>query len=446
MPKSITDHFLEFLQFRHLHKSKEKWLVAVSGGVDSIVLCHLCLIYNIPYAIAHCNFQLRGEESVNDQSFVKKFADSVGVEYFSKDFDTLNYANRMGLSIQVAARELRYQWFEQLASEYGFTFIATAHHANDNAETVLMNLFRGTGIKGIRGIRPFQKKVIRPMLKITKEAIIDYATAKGLNWVEDSSNNSDKYTRNFIRRQIFAIIKKIIPQAEEGFEKSVELLTEAEMLYEQVIILYKKKLIENKNNELRISVLKLAKVVPLKTIVYEIIKDFGFSSAQTGEVIALLNSESGKHVASSSHRIIRNRAWLMITSVQSEEASHILIEKNDSKIQFCDNILHIEYLSSDLMVVLPSDPNIALLDAGEISFPLILRRWKQGDYFYPLGMEKKKKLSRFFIDQKLSKIDKEKVWVVESNKKILWIIGFRIDDRFKITNTTKHLLKLRVKS
>jgi tRNA(Ile)-lysidine synthase len=419
------------------------------------------LIFNsgFQFTIAHCNFQLRGEESERDEAFVRSLGEKYGVEVLVKKFDTLQFAEEEKLGIQEAARELRYEWFKELLSpnskvksengspNYPLSTIhyqlATAHHADDNVETVLFNIFRGTGINGLHGILPKQEKIIRPLLFARREDILAYAKQNNLQWVEDSSNASSKYTRNYIRHEVLPMLKQIFPSVTENISNSIERWREGEDLYEQAIALHKKKLCEVKGNEVYIPVLKLQKSSPLKTITFEIIKDFGFTSHQTEEVLALLESESGKYIASSTHRIIRNRNWLIIAPNQTEQADNILIEEADKKIHFTEGELQIELTSN----IQHSTSNIiAFLDAAEIKFPLLLRKWKQGDYFYPLGMRKKKKLSRFLIDQKVSMPDKEKVWVIESNKRILWIIGYRIDDRFKIAPSTNQVLKLTFKT
>jgi tRNA(Ile)-lysidine synthase len=302
-----------------------------------------------------------------------------------------------------------------------------------------MNFFKGTGISGLRGIEPKHDKIIRPLLFASKHDIIEYANDQRLQWVNDSSNDETKYTRNFFRHEIIPAIEKVYPDVKKNLAANIERSTEAELLYRQAIEAHKKKLLEYKGSEVHIPVLKLAKIEPLKSIVYEIIKNYGFSSNQVDEVVKLLSSESGKYMVSASHRILRNRAWLIISPMQQEEQTITLIEEGSEKIAFDNKQLSVK--CSDNIIV-PADKNIALLDAKEIKFPLLLRRWKQGDYFYPLGMNKKKKLARFFIDQKLSMNDKENIWVIESSKKILWIVGQRIDDRFKITGNTKKVLRL----
>jgi tRNA(Ile)-lysidine synthase len=435
-------------------------LLAVSGGLDSVVLTNLVFNAGFTFSIAHCNFQLRGEESERDEAFVRTLAKKYDVTVHVKKFDTLKYAEDNKLGIQEAARELRYEWFEKLLDRRGKVeggpsgenhqlstihyHLLTAHHADDNIETVLFNIFRGTGMNGLHGILPKQEKILRPLLFAKREAIMAYAKEKKLEWVEDSSNESTKYTRNYIRHEVLPMLKQIFPSVTDNISNSIERWREAGILYEQALLLHKKKLCTVKGNELHIPVLKLQQSIPLKTITFEIIKDFGFSAAQTLDVISLLQSESGKYVASSTHRVIRNRNWLIITPNKTQEADNILIEAGEKKIVFAEGEIMIDGPSS-IVHGPSSDNNSATLDSSDIRFPLLLRKWKQGDYFYPLGMRKKKKVSRFLIDQKVSLNDKEKVWVVESNKKILWIVGHRIDDRFKITSSTKQVLQVSFK-
>lgn len=432
-----------FQRFLHQHPQvqQQPWLLAVSGGLDSVVLAHLCHSQQQPIAIAHCNFNLRGEESFRDQQFVAAFAQQLQVSFFVKDFDTNAYRAETGSSVQVAARELRYQWFTEVADQNGYRFIATAHHADDNAETVLMHLFRGSGIKGLRGMLAVQGNIIRPLLYASRQMIVDYAKEYHLQWVEDSSNETDKYTRNYIRHHVFPMIQQVIPHSHAGFDKSIGLLAETEILYQEAIAQHVKKLVAAKGAEQHIPVLKLVKLPAAKTILYEIISSYGFTASQLNDAFHLLQAESGKYISSPTHRLIRNRAWLIVAPLQTSEAEHILIEKNDQQTIFREGILQWKWLLNE-NIALRNDANVALLDVAAIHFPLLLRPWRQGDYFYPLGMQKKKKLSRFFIDRKLSTTDKEKIWVVESRKKILWVIGQRIDDRFKIEDTTKEVLQL----
>ena len=457
-------------KFGQLSPANCHLLLAVSGGIDSVVLTDLMYKSGFQFTIAHCNFKLRDEESERDETFVKVLAQQYNKPIIVKSFNTQEYATQHKISIQEAARKLRYDWFEavlkddsrkmtddrimgdslnavlgnekKLSTVNSTTvnfFIATGHHANDNIETLLINFFRGTGIGGLHGILPRQKNIIRPLLFAKREAIQQYALENNLNWVEDSSNTSDKYTRNFFRQHIIPAVKEVYTNAEDNLLQNIQRLGEAEQLYNQAVALHKKKLLETKGNEVHIPVLKLQKTEPLNTILWEIIKDFHFTAAQTAEVKKLLNAENGKYVASATHRVIKNRNWLIVAPLQTEVAAHILIEKEDKEVVYEDGMLSFKKLSS--VNYQPSiSPAVAILDAAQIQYPLSLRKWQQGDYFYPLGMKKKKKLSKFFIDLKLSKTDKEKVWVLEMNKKIIWVVGYRIDDRFKITPATKDIL------
>jgi tRNA(Ile)-lysidine synthase len=463
LPKS----FKEFITEQDLFHTKDKLLLAISGGIDSVVLCELCYQAGFDFVIAHCNFQLRGDESERDENFVRSLAKKYNKEIFVKKFDTENYAAEHKVSIQGAARELRYAWFEEIVNGQSsmvngeksvennknlsspihhspFSIhIVTAHHLNDSIETLLMNFFKGTGITGLHGILPKQGKIIRPLLFAKKEELKTFAEENNLKWLEDSSNESDKYSRNFLRHNIIPALTEIYPNLTDNLANNIERFKEIEILYHQSIDQHKKNLLEKKGNEIHIPVLKLKKTIPLNTIVYEIIKDHSFSPHQVDEAINLLESESGKFIQSSTHRIIKNRNWIIIAPNDSERSEHIIIE-SVGRWPMTGGELHLQVFQTT-NYKLQTENNIASLDADKISFPLLLRKWKQGDYFYPLGMHKKKKLARFFIDNKLSKTDKEKIWILESNKKIAWIIGMRIDDRFKITPQTKNVLNIEMR-
>lgn len=470
---SLLQKFQQYIAQENLFLPKDTLLLAVSGGIDSVVLCELCQQAGYDFVIAHCNFQLRAEESERDEQFVKNLGEKYGKQVLVKRFATEAYANANKVSIQVAARELRYAWFfsivgsqESIAgsqesivnSQSGETLIPfvpaddsrlitqvlTAHHLDDNIETLLMNFFKGTGIAGLRGMLPKQGKIVRPLLFAGKEAIKTFAAEQQLLWVEDSSNQSDKYARNYFRNQLIPLVKNIYPEAENNLAHNLQRFKEIELLYRQSIDQHKKKLLEHRGNELHIPLLKLQKTSPLHSVLYEIIKDFGFGPAQVAEAAALLFSETGKYIQSATHRIIKNRSWLIISPVKTTEADNILVE-GPGLVELA--IGNLELVLHDRMPKqMPGTGNEALLDAGEIGFPLLLRKWKTGDYFYPLGMRKKKKLSRFFIDQKLSKTAKENSWVLEAGKKIIWVVGHRIDDRFKITPQTKTTLQLTLKT
>ena len=465
----LQEKFNEHIRKYPVVHPTQKQLIAVSGGVDSVVLCDLMCNASYEFTIAHCNFQLRGAESERDEAFVRGLGQKYGKEVLVKKFDTDHYASHHKVSIQVAARQLRYDWFYSLIntnkalyqndenncsrelphSRKGVgedsdlpKYILTAHHANDNIETVIMNFFKGTGIAGLHGILPLHGKIFRPLLFAHKDDLLNYANQHSLSFVEDTSNLVDKYTRNFFRNQIIPLIKEVYPNVEKNLIRNIERLTEAEELYKQSIELHKKKLLEFKGNEVHIPLLKLQKTVPLATVIYEIIKDYGFTSAQVSEVTDLLSSETGKYISTVDYRIIKNRKWLIISPARSTEASNILIEANDKKIKFELGELTFETFKKVDSLLITSGNDTAMVDLSEVTFPLILRRWKPGDYFYPLGMQKKKKLNRFLTDQKLSKTQKENIWVLEMNKKIIWIVGHRIDNRFKINNSTKLVLKI----
>lgn len=438
----FIESFRSFIAQHHLFSSRDRLLIAVSGGVDSAVLCELCHQAGYTFEIAHCNFQLRGEESLRDEKFVQALGEKYQVKVWVRHFDTAQYASSNKLSVQEAARELRYHWFKELLQENDLSFLLTAHHLDDSIETSLMNFFKGTGIAGLRGILPRQGRIIRPLLFAGKQELHEFALSQSLQWVEDSSNESDKYTRNYFRHQVIPFIQKIYPGVEKNLAQNLSRFRDTELLYQQALEWHKKKLLTVKGNEVHIPVLKLQQAVPFTTVLYEIIHAFGFSSSQTNEVAALLESDSGRYVQSSTHRIIRNRAWLVIVPVKTGEASVIPIEKTGQY----------DFPGGNLELLLTKNGkagtaiNIACLDAASIRFPLILRPWKTGDYFYPLGMTKKKKLARFFIDQKLSLPEKENTWVLEMDKKIVWVVGRRIDDRFKVRETTKEVLRVVYKS
>jgi tRNA(Ile)-lysidine synthase len=433
--------------FSQLSADNCKLVLAVSGGIDSVVMTDLFYRSGFDFAIAHCNFQLRGEESLRDELFMASLKDKYNKEVLVKQFNTKHFAEENKISIQEAARKLRYDWFEEVSSERsvvsGNRFIATAHNADDNIETMLMFLFRGTGIHGLTGISSFdnRRKIVRPLLFATREQIKTYAEENDLDWVEDSSNFTDKYTRNFFRHKIIPLAEEHFANAKVNLLHTIHRLKDAEVLFAQSIEQHKKKLVESKGNEIHIPLLKLQQSKPIDSIIWEIIKDYNFSAHQVYEVKKLFDADNSSYVQSSTHRIIKNRNWLIIAPNETTEAGFVLIEENNDRVIFQNGALHFENLAAYSSQI-TAHKSIAQLDANKIQFPLLLRKWKQGDYFYPLGMQKKKKLARYFIDEKLSAIEKENTWVLEMNKKIIWVINHRIDDRFKITASTKEVLKI----
>lgn len=440
----LLSRFKEYIATHHLFQPTDKLLLAVSGGIDSVVLCELCWQAGYDFAVAHCNFQLRGGESDRDEAFVKSLGEKYKVEVVVKKFDTGNIAAKEKKSIETTARELRYTWFNWLINSHTslqLKYILTAHHANDNIETAVMHFFRGTGIAGIRGILPKQGNLVRPLLFAERKELELFANEQMLPFVTDSTNLENDYTRNFFRNKILPLVTEVFPAAANNVLHNIKRFAETEQLYQQAIELHKKKLLVKKGNEIHIPVLKLLKTQPLETVLYEIIKPYNFSSQQVNEAIALLSSNTGKYIQSPTHRIIKNRSWMIITPIATEAAHTMLIEAENEKIIFEAGELKIKRTSAAEHSMKQS-PLYAQLDANDIEFPLLLRKWKQGDYFYPLGMPKKKKLSRFIIDKKLSMPEKENVWVVEMNKKIMWVVGMRIDNRFKITQQSHQVLIL----
>lgn len=438
----LVASFKQYINSNHLFTAKDQLLIAVSGGVDSVVLCELCFQSGYSFSIAHCNFQLRGAESDADEQFVKELAGKYNAPFFVQQFDTEKYAADNKVSMQVAAREMRYSWFAELIKQSPdqLKYLLTAHHADDNIETIAMNFFKGSGINGLKGILPKQQHIVRPLLFATKEAILDFTRENNLVYREDSSNSSDAYTRNYFRNQLLPGIEKVFPQVKENLLHNAERFREINHIYQSAIQKIKNKLVVSKGTEQHIPVLKLQLTKAMPTVLYEIIKEYGFTAHQTDEVIKLLHSESGKYVQSATHRILRNRKWLIIAALHDTTARHYLVEENDNEINFGAGKLLIRPAAKP--AVIDKDPFTAQLDSKNIEFPLLLRKWTTGDYFYPLGMAKKKKISRFLIDLKLSLHQKQEVWVVESNKKIIWVAGHRMDDRFKITGSTTGTLTL----
>lgn len=422
-------------------------LLAVSGGVDSVVLAHFLKTAQVPVTLAHVNFQLRGEESERDENFVRQLAKDWSMPVEVIRVDTHAYAVEHKCSVQVAARQIRYNWFDELLAakqKAGEKYrLATAHHADDSVETFLINLLRGTGLDGLQGIAAQRDSIIRPLLFATRSMIEAYANTHQLSWVEDSSNSRNDYTRNFIRNEWLPAATEYFPQAAQNIAHTIEHLQEVKQLYQQALQQHKKKLLHKQGSEWHIPVLALLKATPLRSIVYELIQPFGFGEAQIDEVLKLCAANSGSYVQGEQWRIIRHRKWLIIAPLQATDPIHYLLDEPAGSLETAHGKLswQIKKWQQENVPQLPA--NEVMLDAASASFPMIFRPWTTGDYCYPLGMAKKKKVARILIDQKLSKTAKEKVFVLESQQRIAWVAGIRMDDRFKITARTKEVIWLR---
>lgn len=446
MSDLVTRFQQNLKQHDWLHK---KILVAISGGLDSMVLAMLLKQADVEIELAHCNFQLRGEESDGDEQFVRDFAAKMKIPLQVQRFQTKMILQEDGGNLEEIARDLRYNWFEKLRKESGCDFIATAHHQQDSIETLLINFFKGTGIAGMHGILPARGKVIRPLLPFTKEELTLYAQKNELNWREDSSNATNDYLRNQIRHHLLPEIESVFPQAKTALEGNIERMQEVEILYRQAIEVHRKRLLERRNEEFCISILKIKNAKPVATILYELLMPFGFTAAQLPDIIRLLDAPSGKWVGSEKYRLIRDRKYLIVTSQKSIDSGYITIEKPSEKYQIEGDFGRLSLAPAQNIKIQERSSeksnNKELIALKDTDFPLILRTLRDGDYFYPIGMQrKKKKIGKFLRDLKVPLHEKEKVWVLESQKRIVWILGYRLDDRFKIQNSATDIWSLSV--
>jgi tRNA(Ile)-lysidine synthase len=415
----------------------KKLALAVSGGLDSMVLLHL--VQQLPYEIVvmHCNFQLRGLESFGDQSFVQTYCDQHNIPVFITQFDTEAFAKDFKLSTQVAARELRYSWFYELLETQGYDYIVTAHHADDNLETFMINLSRGTGLEGLTGIPEEQNQIIRPLLPFSRDEILGYAQENKIEWREDSSNASNKYLRNKIRHDLVPILKEINPNFLTAFQKTQSYLQESLIMVEDASIMIYQQVAKEEGDEIYFDLNQLKKLPNYQSYLYQWLNEFGFLA--WNDVYDLVNGQSGKQVFSAEFRLLKNREALILSPIsETDEAQEYEINENDKVVNFplklslC-NVGHITINSNKAIFV----------DAEKIQYPLVLRKWKEGDSFQPFGMEgKTKKISKFFKDEKLSLIDKENTWLLCSDDQIVWVVGMRQDERFKIEETSNRILKI----
>ncbi len=419
-------------------KSKKLFL-AVSGGLDSMVLLHLFQQLQYDIAILHCNFQLRGIESFQDQSFVQEYAIKSSIPFFYTQFDTEAFAKDYKLSIQVAARELRYSWFYEQLEEQNYDFILTAHHADDKLETFLINLSRATGLDGLIGIPEQNDKIIRPLLAFSRLEIENYANENEIKWREDSSNASDKYVRNKIRHQLVPILKEIHPNFLASFQKTQQYLQQANEMVDDAASILFSQVVKEKDDAFYFNIKKLIKLPNYKSYLYHWLKDFGFSAWE--DIYNLVDGQSGKQVFSNEFRLLKDRKYLILSSLIKEDTiDEYFIEKNQSEVNIPLKLAICKV--SDISL---ASNTIIFVDEDLLVFPLVLRKWKTGDFFQPFGMNgKEKKISKLFKDEKLSLLDKENTWLLCSNNQIVWVIGIRQDERYRIEKTTTNILKIQL--
>jgi len=413
------------------------FLLAVSGGLDSVVLTELAWRAGLSIEIAHCHFGLRGAESDRDALFVKDLAGRLGVKLHLKYFDTKKLADALGVSIQETARTIRYNWFDELVQQQHFSALLLGHHADDSIETVLMNFFRGTGVKGLTGIPSRNGSRFRPLLSFRRADLEEYAVQNGLEWVQDSSNAESAYTRNFFRNELLPRIREIFPAADENILRNAARFTAVNDYIDRCVKKDLASMLEKKGAEWRLPVRKFKKLGH-DILLYELVKTFGFGEKQLPDIRSLMDAANGKYIESENYQLVKHGLWLYISPKIKEEGL-FLIEEDHETIDTSQFRLQISRpVAAGLTIDTASF--VAQLDASDIRYPLVLRCWKAGDYFYPLGLRKKKKIARFLIDSRVPKHRKEKVWVLESDKRIIWVVGMRIDDRFKITPATSSIL------
>lgn len=427
-----------------LFSKTDKLLLAFSGGVDSLVLADLLHKAGYNIELAHCNFQLRGQEAKDDTAFCENFAKSIDTKFHVIYFDTKAYAAEHKLSIQMAARELRYNWFKSLKAEHRFNYILTAHHANDNVETVFVNLIRGTGIKGLQGIPEKQHDIVRPLLFATKDEIKDYAIKNKLVFREDSSNQEIKYKRNFIRHQIIPELKKLNPALEETFATSIQFFKQSADIVAEFAHQKFKIICKEDNNQLFIDINLLLQEAQKETLLFEwlYLKNFKTSQIQQLTEVLITNKQmTGKQFSSSTHQLVVDRKYIIVQTIEKEPSEKVFVIKSISDTAHLPIKLNFEETSHREF---SKDKNEITIAFSDNLFPLTLRKWKQGDKFKPLGLNGFKKLSDFFKDQKLSLFEKEATWILENKEHIVWVVGYRMDDRCKLTDETEKVIKIKI--
>ncbi|MDH6358032.1 tRNA lysidine(34) synthetase TilS [Parabacteroides sp. PF5-9] len=429
----------KYIQEYQLLEENRPVLVGLSGGADSVALIAVLKRLGYSCLAAHCNFHLRGEESDRDEAFVCQLTEQLNVPLVRIDFDTINYAEQNHISIEMAARELRYSWFEEKRKELKAQAIAVAHHQDDSIETLLLNLIRGTGIKGLTGISPKNGSVVRPLLAVNRETIISWLKEQQLEYVDDSTNTDDAYKRNFVRIHLIPLMEKLNPSVRIALARTADHLSEAEVIYDRVIEEAREKIFTESH---KMSIGELLKYPSPKTILYELLKPFGFTRIVSNELFLALDRESGRQFYSASYRLVKDREYLLLEAIEKHSLSTYIINVEEGEWRGPIE-LFFQKIVVDKEFRIEKDKYTAYFDYDQLHFPLTLRLWQTGDWFVPFGMQGRKKLSDYFSDRKLSRIDKEQIWLLCSGENIIWIVGERSDNRFRVDNATKQVLKVK---
>jgi tRNA(Ile)-lysidine synthase len=433
--------FTTFIRDKELARQNDKILMAVSGGIDSMVMASLFLRAGYLTGIAHCNFSLRGKESDLDEELVKDFAGKHNAVFHSERFNTKEYAASKGISIQMAARELRYSWFEKIRSENGYSSVAVAHNFNDNTETLLLNLVRGTGITGLTGIKPRSNNIIRPLLFAKRSEIEEYSAAHGIVFREDRSNSDTKYLRNKIRHKVLPLLRELNPSVEDTLGETILRLTGINELVSDITARLRKELSEENGYSVLFDVNKLSPYCSNSSLIYELFRPYGSSGVPVDDLINIINGRTGSMVTTASHTILKDRELLIVRPLTEPDDAALIFNGID-ELAGSGLFSEVVLLDADPHFIIPPAREVHCLDAGSLRFPLEVRHWRKGDSFYPLGMNNMKKLSDYFTDRKFSLFDKESALLLISGGTVAAILGERTDNRFRIGSSTSKILKL----
>lgn len=420
-------------QFPFLQESK--FFIAVSGGVDSMVLVDLFRKLQYDFSILHCNFNLRGDESEAETQFLKTYCAEHQIPNKVQYFDTESYAKQHKLSTQLAARELRYNWFKDEISKNEFDYLLTAHHLDDQVETFLINFTRGTGLEGLTGIPEQNQYIIRPLLPFSRAEILTYAQKNNVVWKEDSSNASDKYLRNKIRHDVIPVLKELNANFLSSFQNTLHFLNQSNELVQDASHLVYKQMVKENSNGFAIELQQLTTFKNYKSYLFQWLNKYGFTAWD--DIYDLVTAETGKKVMSTNYTILKDRESLLLFKNETDKSEHFFITNSNETLKFP---LNVAVCKADNILKLNN--NSIFVDEDKIQFPLVIRKRVEGDYFYPSGMLGKKKVSKYYKDEKLSFLDKENQWLLTSNNEIVWIIGKRADQRFLADETTTKILKI----